>query len=163
MVALPNIVTNPSWYFDNGASTHVTNNQDNLSFKFDYHGHDKVTIGNGQGLCIQNIGYSSLLSFLKTLHLWNILHCPKITKNILSIFKFTVDNNVCVGFHQNHCFVKDKSSDTMNEFKKTKTCFEKETKNNSVEKNKEKKMPIMHLYIYIYENIQSNSLCCNCI
>lgn len=69
MVALPNIVTNPSWYFDNGASTHVTNNQDNLSFKFDYHGHDKVTIGNGQGLCIQNIGYSSLLSFLKTLHL----------------------------------------------------------------------------------------------
>ena len=141
MVALPNIVTNPSWYFNNGASAHVTNNQDNLSFKFDYHGHDKVTIGNGQGLCIQNIGYSSLLSFLKTLHLWNILHCPKITKNLLSIFEFTVDNNAYVEFHQNHCFVKDKSFDTMNEFKKTKTCFERETKSNSAKKNKGKKCP----------------------
>ena len=76
MVALPNTIADPSWYFDSGASTHVTNNPDNLSFKSYYNGHDKVTVGNGQGLCIQNVGYSSLPFFLKTLHLINILQ-PK--------------------------------------------------------------------------------------
>ena len=79
MVTLPNTVVDPSWYFNNGASTHVTNNLDNLSFKSNYHGHDKVIVGNGQALCIQNVGYSSLPSFFKTFHLINILHCPKIT------------------------------------------------------------------------------------
>ncbi|WJZ85480.1 hypothetical protein VitviT2T_005014 [Vitis vinifera] len=49
MVALPNTIADPSWYFDSGASTHVTNNPDNLSFKSYYNGHDKVTVGNDQG------------------------------------------------------------------------------------------------------------------
>ncbi|RVW84221.1 hypothetical protein CK203_045277 [Vitis vinifera] len=50
MVALPNTIADPSWYFDSGASTHVTNNPDNLSFKSYYNGHDKVTVGNDQVL-----------------------------------------------------------------------------------------------------------------
>ena len=69
MVALPNTVANPPWYFDGSASNHITNNLDNLNFKSYSNGLDKVTVGNGQGLCIQNVGYSSLPYFLKTLQL----------------------------------------------------------------------------------------------
>lgn len=37
----------------------------------------------------------------------NILHVPTITKNLLSIHKFAVDNNVFVEFHPYFCLVKD--------------------------------------------------------
>ena len=37
----------------------------------------------------------------------DILHVPLITKNLLSIHKFTSDNNVYVEFHPNFCMVKD--------------------------------------------------------
>lgn len=39
----------------------------------------------------------------------NILHVPKITKNLLSIAKLTHDNNVIMEFHLFSVFVKDKA------------------------------------------------------
>ncbi|XP_031283016.1 uncharacterized protein LOC116141679 [Pistacia vera] len=43
----------------------------------------------------------------------DILCVPKITKNLLSISKFTKDNNVIVEFDANCCIVKDKSTGAM--------------------------------------------------
>lgn len=37
-----------------------------------------------------------------------MLCVPKIIKNLLSIAKFTRDNNVIVQFHADHCVIKDK-------------------------------------------------------
>lgn len=65
MVVSPNTAVNPSWYFN---SVHWTM-WPNLSIEFDYNGLDKLTMGNGHVLCIQNVSYSSLPSFFKTLHL----------------------------------------------------------------------------------------------
>jgi hypothetical protein len=41
------------------------------------------------------------------LHFPNILHVPDVTYNILSIRKFTRDNNASVEFHLSNLFVKD--------------------------------------------------------
>jgi hypothetical protein len=58
-------------------------------------------------LAIKNIGISKL-SPLFTLH--HVLHVPKITKNLLSVQKFTADNNVSMEFHPSYFFVKEHMS-----------------------------------------------------
>jgi len=45
---------------------------------------------------------------LNNLNLHDVLYVPKITKNLLSISKLTVDNNILIEFDENCCFVKDK-------------------------------------------------------
>jgi len=45
---------------------------------------------------------------LNNLNLHDVLYVPKIIKNLLSISKFTADNNILVEFDENCCFVKDK-------------------------------------------------------
>ena len=40
----------------------------------------------------------------------NLLHVPDITKNLLSVSQFTVDNKVLLEFHPDSCFVKDLST-----------------------------------------------------
>ena len=44
------------------------------------------------------------------LYLKNMLHVPKITKNLLSIARLTRDNNAIVEFNSKFVFVKDKDS-----------------------------------------------------
>jgi hypothetical protein len=62
-------------------------------------------VGNGTCLAIKNIGTSLL--FQPNFILCNVLHVPKITKNLLSVQKFTLDNNAFVEFHPSCFFVKD--------------------------------------------------------
>jgi len=40
----------------------------------------------------------------------NLLHVPGITKNLLSVSKFTADNKVFLEFYPDSCFVKDLST-----------------------------------------------------
>ena len=42
------------------------------------------------------------------LHLYNILHVPKLTKNLLSVQRFTIDNSCFFEFWPNHFTIKDK-------------------------------------------------------
>ena len=73
------------WYLDSGANHHVTSERENLTLQQPYHGNDSVTVGNGGGLQIANIG-SSLFSTPKSnFYLHNILHCPRASSNLLSI------------------------------------------------------------------------------
>ncbi|KAJ0038478.1 hypothetical protein Pint_24053 [Pistacia integerrima] len=45
------------WYLDSGANNHITSELENLTLQQQpYQGNDKVTIGNGDGLLITNIG-----------------------------------------------------------------------------------------------------------
>ena len=44
----------------------------------------------------------------KPLHLRNILLVPSIKKNLISISKFTIDNNVIIEFDAFCCYVKEK-------------------------------------------------------
>ena len=103
---IPRPQTN-TWYPDSGASHHVTPNAENLHNRVPYAGQDQLYIGNGQGMKILSTGNSVLSSQPKSFVLKNILHVPTITKNLLSVHQFTLDNNVFLEFHPYFCLVKD--------------------------------------------------------
>lgn len=108
----PSTVEDLSWYMDSGASDHVISKVDQLALKEDYVGSQQLQVGSGECLEISHTGSVSLPTsfYNKFLHLKNILCVPKITKNLLSISKFTRDNDVVVEFLSDCCFVKDKAT-----------------------------------------------------
>lgn len=62
---------------------------------------------------IKNIGQSvfpSPFESSKIFTLKDLLHVPSITKNLLCVSKFALDNNVFFEFHSHSCFVKDQIS-----------------------------------------------------
>ena len=101
-----------NWYPDSGATNHLTADSTNLMTQTEFFGTDKVHIGDGKGLSIKHIGQSSFPSpyVSKILSLNNLLHVPKITKNLLSVSQFCLDNNVFFEFHSRFCLVKDQDS-----------------------------------------------------
>ena len=96
-VASPHIVQDEAWYLDSGATHHVTANGELLVSKSEYSGTGTLTIGDGSKLPISHIGTATLPS-PKSLALKNILLVSSIAKNLISISKFTRDNNVIVEF-----------------------------------------------------------------
>ncbi|CAH9101649.1 unnamed protein product, partial [Cuscuta europaea] len=68
-------------------------------------------MGNGQGLDIKYVGFTSFPSPYQSsisLSLKNILHVPSITKNLISVSQFAKDNNVYFEFYPYDCFVKSR-------------------------------------------------------
>lgn len=116
MFAAQDNATEFNWYPDSGASNHVTNELSNLNLAADYHGQNKLQIGNGSGLDICHVGNSIVSSFPhknRNTHLFKLdtlLHVPQITKNLLSVAQFAKDNGVFFEFHPLHCVVKDQVS-----------------------------------------------------
>ncbi|KAK1577018.1 hypothetical protein Q3G72_018477 [Acer saccharum] len=112
-IASPESVIDPVWYADSGASGHVTSDLGKLSTFSHYKGCEKLTVGSGDQLEIANIGHATVVSHTcpaKSLKLRNVLHVPHIAKNLLSISKFTQDNNAIVEFCGDCCLIKDKDS-----------------------------------------------------
>ena len=103
-----------SWYPDSGATNHITKDYNNVTYGTDFHGSQKVHMGNGTCLDIKHIGNSFVSSNVpsRSLTLKNILHVPLITKNLVSVSQFTKDNNVYFEFHPSTCFVKDQVTKT---------------------------------------------------
>jgi histone deacetylase 1/2 len=92
------------WYFDSGASNHVTHQADKFQELTENNGKNSLIVGNGAKLEIVASGSSKL----KNLNLHDVLYVPQITKNLLSVSKLTSDNNIIAEFDNNCCFVKDK-------------------------------------------------------
>ncbi|OIT30912.1 hypothetical protein A4A49_12719 [Nicotiana attenuata] len=106
-LASPSTIVDPAWYFDSGATHHVTSDMANLSLQADYTGNDGLAVGNGMKLPISHIGSSILSTPTRPIYLNNILHVPQISKNLLSVSEITRDNNVHMDFHPYDCYVKD--------------------------------------------------------
>ena len=83
------------WFLDSGATHHVTDDGDSLPTKTEYSSIAKLAIGNGSTLPISHIDTVKIPAS-KPLILKNILLVPAITKNLISISKFTLENNVIV-------------------------------------------------------------------
>lgn len=64
---------------------HITPNAIVLQHSAPYSGPDQPHLGNSQGMPIVATGYSSLRTHQRPLHLYNILHVPKIMKNLCSV------------------------------------------------------------------------------
>lgn len=90
----------PMWYLDSGATNHITPDADSLVNKTPYIAHDQVHVGDGKGLTINYIGSSSFYSQFhsRPLTLNHLLYVPSITKNLLSVSKFSSDNGILFKF-----------------------------------------------------------------
>ena len=83
-----------NWYPDSGAIHHLTNDLANLNMRAeDYPSSNQIRIG----LLVKNIG-STKLSTPSSFILNDVLHVPKITKNLISIQKFSIDTNTSIEF-----------------------------------------------------------------
>jgi len=108
ILGTPSTMMDPLWYPDSGATHHITNDSNLLTKKHPYTGNEVVKLGNGAGMNICHIG-STFFVVPQThsrIYLRHLLHVPNIVKNLLSVSKFTKDNNVFFEFHADKCYVK---------------------------------------------------------
>ncbi|CAN6700355.1 unnamed protein product [Malus baccata var. baccata] len=82
-----------TWVVNTGATHHMTSRVEVLNHITPYNGDATITVGNGEGLVVKNIGSSVLNTKPKSLILQNVLHVPHITMNLLSVKKLCRDNN----------------------------------------------------------------------
>jgi len=101
---------NSTWIPNSGASFHVTGNSQNIQQLNHFERPDHIYIGNGEGLQVFGSGSSCLQNSKFPLYLNNLLHVPSITKNLLSVVKFALDNNVFFEFYPYHCNVKSQAT-----------------------------------------------------
>jgi len=95
-----------TWFPDTCANHHVTSNLSSITSSEPYLGNDHLHVGDGKGLIILNIAHSKICSPNNTFTLSNILHILNITKPLLSVQKFCLENNV-FEFHYFLFYVKD--------------------------------------------------------
>jgi hypothetical protein len=65
---------------------------------------------NSNGVSIEHIGDTHLSTPTTSFLLRNVLHVPLVTKNLLSIHKFTLDTNTYIEFHPWYFLVKEQGS-----------------------------------------------------
>ncbi|XP_012857175.1 PREDICTED: uncharacterized protein LOC105976483 [Erythranthe guttata] len=105
--------SNGKWLLDSATSHNITSDLANLYIHSEYEGQDEVVLGDGTSLKIAHIGSTTLPSPSHTLTLKETLHLPLIHKNLISVHKFTLDNNVIIEFHPFFYLVKDRRTGAM--------------------------------------------------
>jgi len=98
------------WFLDIGANQHVTPDLATLTTSEPYLGNDNLHVGDGKGLPISHLGHTKIYTPHRSFTLSNVLHVPAITKPLLSVQKFFLDNNVYFEFHPRVFYVKDLST-----------------------------------------------------
>ncbi|TYI46569.1 hypothetical protein E1A91_D13G115300v1, partial [Gossypium mustelinum] len=106
-VATPATVADNTWYPDSGATHYLTNSASSLGEPLAYNGPGKVYVGNDTALPVLSMGQSTLSTSSRHLYMKSLLHVPGITKSLLSVSKFTKDNQVMVEFYPTQCQVRD--------------------------------------------------------
>lgn len=92
MVANMSSPKRDTWIVDIGASNHINADLLNLYVHDEYHGRDRVAVGNGSGLEITHIGSTNFDQNSKKIHLNYILRYPSVSVNLLSVHQFSRDN-----------------------------------------------------------------------
>jgi len=106
-LALHNSTGTADWFPDTGANQHVTPDLATLTASEPYNGNDNLHVGDGKGLSISHIGHTKIYNPHRSFTLSNVLHVLAITKPLLSVQKFYLDNNVYFEFHPFLFYVKD--------------------------------------------------------
>ena len=96
-----------NWYADSAATNHITGELDKLTMREKYNGGDQIRTASGSGMNITHIGSSIVKNPMKNLHLKDVLHVPETSKNLVSVHRFTLDNNVLIEFYPYFFLVKD--------------------------------------------------------
>ncbi|KAB2598442.1 hypothetical protein D8674_001362 [Pyrus ussuriensis x Pyrus communis] len=99
-----------AWIVDSGASHHITSDISALSQVIPFEGSEKITIGNGTGLPIKNIGSTMLKTPTCSLVLNKVLHVPNIARSLLSVKQLCADNKSWFICDDSEFFVQDKKT-----------------------------------------------------
>lgn len=92
---------------DTGATNHITTQPGTLDSLFNKRIFSFVTIGNGFSAVITKTGHTTIPSRQRPLHLRDVLVCPSIIKNLVSVKRFVKDNNCTVEFDPLGFSIKD--------------------------------------------------------
>ena len=86
------------FYMDTGATSHMTHSQGTLVNYFPLkHPHNNhIIVGNGNMIPVHRHNNLPISSSHPSLTLKNVLHAPRLIKNLISVRKFTTDNNVSI-------------------------------------------------------------------
>jgi len=92
---------------DTEATSHMTSTHGNLSSYFNLSKNNSIIVGNSYSVPIHGFGNANLSPSHPPLALSNVLHAPKLIKNLIYVRKFTTDNHVSVEFDPFGFSVKD--------------------------------------------------------
>jgi hypothetical protein len=98
-----------NWYADSGATDHITGDLEKLAARDKYLGNDQVHTANGAGMTIAQVGHSVIHTPSRDLSLNNILYVPEANKSLVSIHRFTRDNQVFLELHPWDFLIKDRA------------------------------------------------------
>jgi hypothetical protein len=97
-------------YTDMGATDHIMLELVKPTIREKNGDSDQVHTASGLGMPISHIGQTTIHSHDRSLILKDILHVPDASKNLLSVHKFTYDNNAFFEFHPWHFLLKDRDT-----------------------------------------------------
>ncbi|GAV76357.1 hypothetical protein CFOL_v3_19832 [Cephalotus follicularis] len=104
-------VLSTKWYFDFGASHHMTRNAKNL-VSFDVTPSvPTVSTAEGQNMLVHAMGSLPCFISQPSLRLSNVLYIPQLSTNLLSVGQL-VDNNCTVFFSSHDCVIQDQGQVT---------------------------------------------------
>lgn len=104
------VVGSQPWYFDSGATNHITNNLHNIDQSQPARLNNGVLVGNGNTLPVTHTGKGLLPTTLATFHLSHVMHSPSITHNLISVYNFSKDNNCTLTFDSSGLVIQDKQT-----------------------------------------------------
>lgn len=97
-----------NWYFDTGATSHMTGSQGTLKSYSNLRALNKnITVGNGHKIPIYGYGHTSFSPPHPPIRLKNVLHSLFLIKNLISVRRLSIDNNLAIEFDPFGFTVKD--------------------------------------------------------
>lgn len=102
-----------NWIFDSGASFHATNDLSNLSIHVSYDGTEELVFGYGSCLQISHIGSMNSHTPHTPLILKHVLYFPSLSRNIISISRLCIDNQLLIEFYSFVFVIEDLVSKTL--------------------------------------------------
>ncbi|CAL2264035.1 unnamed protein product [Prunus armeniaca] len=98
------------WIADSGASHHMVADVSTLHDVTSCDSTDQVTVGNGEGLNITNIGTTALSCASISLKMPSVFHVPKLSANLLSVNQLCKDNHCIISFDSAGFCIQDKTT-----------------------------------------------------
>jgi histone deacetylase 1/2 len=95
------------WYFDTGASAHMSSSPGILAHPQPLTVPASITVGNGAKLPVTHTASAVIPTSSSPLRLNDVLVSPPLVKNLISVKKLTRDNNISIEFDPTGFSIKD--------------------------------------------------------
>jgi len=96
-----------NWFLGTDTNQYITPDLSTLVAAELYLDNDNLHVDDGKGLLISHIDHTKIHTPYLTFTLANVLHVSHITKPLLFVQKFCLDNNVYFEYHSFVFYVKD--------------------------------------------------------